>query len=150
MADDEGAAVADDEGQPLERILARNLISIISIAAMLVDIEGAIVFYNEAAADVLGARFEEIGRIPRDDWRAEIGPFDALERRLPTENLPVTVALRDARPGYGRFYIRSASAGLILVEAAALPLIGSGVHHGALVVFWPIDATAAQPLEGGE
>jgi len=139
--------MTDAEEQPLELILARNLISIISLGAMLVDIEGAIVFYNDAAAEVLGARFEETGRIPQGAWRAEIGPFDLQGRRLPTDNLPVTIALRDARPGYGRFYIRSANASLIPIEAAALPLIGSAGHHGALVVFWPLDADRAWPLE---
>jgi PAS domain-containing protein len=115
---------------------------------MLVDIEGAIVFYNDAAAEVLGARFEETGRIPQEEWRAEIGPFDEHEQRLPTDNLPVTIALRDARPGYGRFHIRSANAGLIAIEATALPLIGPAGHHGALVVFWPIDAERTWALEG--
>jgi PAS domain-containing protein len=139
--------MTDAEEQPLELILARNLISIISLGAMLVDIEGAIVFYNDVAAEVLGARFEETGRILQESWRAEIGPFDRQGRRLPTDNLPVTIALRDARPGYGRFHIRSANADLIPIEAAALPLIGSAGHHGALVVFWPLDADRAWPLE---
>ncbi len=134
--------------QPLELILARNLISIISLGAMLVDTEGAIVFYNEAAAEVLGTRFEETGKIPQEAWRAEIGPFDEHGNRLPIENLPVTVALRDARPGYGRFHIQSANAGMVPIEATALPLIGSAGHHGALVVFWPLDTDRAWPLPG--
>jgi PAS domain-containing protein len=138
------------EEQPLELILARNLISIISLGAMLVDFEGAIVFYNDAAAEVLGSRFEETGRITFDAWRTEIGPFDAEGCRLPTENLPVTVALRDARPGYGRFHIRSWNGSLVPVEATAMPLIGSGGHHGALVVFWPLDADRAWPLGAQE
>ncbi|HLY48610.1 MAG TPA: hypothetical protein VKR21_05385 [Solirubrobacteraceae bacterium] len=140
----------DAAEQPLEMILARNLISIISLGAMLVDTEGAIVFYNEAAAEVLGARFEETGRIPQEAWRAEIGPFDEDGTRLPVRNLPVTVALRDGRPGYGRFYIESANAGMIPIEATALPLIGSAGHHGALVVFWPLDAEHAWPLQDTE
>jgi PAS domain-containing protein len=129
--------MTDAEEQPLELILARNLISIISLGAMLVDSDGAIVFYNEAAAAVLGARFEELGRIPEETWRDEIGPFDEHGQRLPTDNLPVTVALRDGRPGYGRFHIR-ADTGLLPIEATALPLVGSAGHHGALVVFWPL------------
>lgn len=142
--------MTDGREQPLEMILARNLISIISLGAMLVDTEGAIVFYNEAATGVLGARFEETGRIPQEAWRAEIGPFDEDGNRLPTEMLPVTVALRDARPGYGRFYVDSADGGMVPIEATALPLIGPAGHHGALVVFWPLDAEHAWPLEDGK
>ena len=52
--------------QPLELILARNLVSIVSLAALLVDVEGRIVFFNDAAAEISI-------RIP--------GWIDRLERR---------------------------------------------------------------------
>ena len=130
--------MAEPPEQPLELILARNLISIISLAAILVDSQGTIVFYNDAAAEVIGARFEETGQIPQDRWRAELGPFDKHGEQLPREGLPVTLALDEARPGYAKFYIHAEN-GLVEVEAAALPLVGSAGHHGALVVFWPIE-----------
>jgi hypothetical protein len=40
----------EDRGRPLELILARNLVSLVSLAAVLVDVDGQIVFYNDAAA----------------------------------------------------------------------------------------------------
>jgi PAS domain-containing protein len=49
------------EQQPLELILARNLISIVSLAAFLVNVEGHVVFYNDAAAAIIGSPFEETG-----------------------------------------------------------------------------------------
>lgn len=128
--------MTDADEQPLELILARNLVSLISLGAILVDSEGAIVFYNDAASRILGARFEGVRRIPEETWRAEIGPFDQNGRQLPAAELPVATALRDGRPGHGRFHIRG-DAGLVPVEATALPLVGSTGHHGALVVFWP-------------
>jgi PAS domain-containing protein len=130
-------AAGEPEEQPLELILARNLVSIISLAAFLVDVEGAIVFYNDAAAEVIGTRFEERGRITRADWSAEIGPFDGQGEPVPFDQLPVTIALRDGHPGYGRFLIR-AERGLVEMVTAALPLVGPAGHHGALVVFWPV------------
>lgn len=130
--------MADPEQQPLELILARNLIAIISLAAILVDVDGTIVFYNDAAGEILGTRFEEMGRIPAERWAAELGPFDANGRPLPREGLPLNIALTQARPGYGRFYT-SVESGLLEVGAAAFPLIGSAGLHGGLVVFWPID-----------
>jgi PAS domain-containing protein len=125
------------EEQPLELILARNLISIISLGAFLVDAEGAIVFFNDAAAEMFGVRFEETGRIARADWSTELGPLDEQGRPLPTDQLPLAVALRDGRPGYGRFHVRT-DRGLVLIVAAALPLTGAGGRHGALVAFWPL------------
>lgn len=138
MNDADRPPQAEIREQPLELILARNLVSLISLAAVLMDVAGAIVFYNEAAAEFFGGLFEETGTVPLERWRAEVGPFDKAERPLPTANLPVTRAFRDGRPGFGRFHIRGGS-GLVDVEVVALPLVGSAGLHGALVMFWPMD-----------
>ena len=123
--------------QPLELILARNLVSIIALAAVLVDGEGALVYYNDAASEVIGTRFEERGRISRAEWAAEMGPVDEQGQPVPVEDLPLTSALRDGRPGYARFFIR-AEGGLLEIVAGALPLVGPSGNHGALIVFWPV------------
>jgi PAS domain-containing protein len=125
--------------RPLELILARNLVSIISLAAVLVDVEGALVYYNDAAAEIIGSRFEERGMISRAEWSAEMGPVDAEGTPIAFDDLPLTAALRDGRPGYGQFFIR-AEGGLLEIVAGTLPLVGSTGNNGALVVFWPVPA----------
>ncbi len=137
MTDSEAHAETEVVGQPLELILARNLVSLITLAAVLIDVNGSIIFFNDAAAEFFGGLFEETGSVPLERWRAEVGPFDAAERHLPTAGLPVTRAFRDGRPGIGRFHIRGGS-GLAEVEVVALPLVGSIGLHGALVMFWPL------------
>ena len=129
--------------QPLELILARNLVSIVSLAAFLVDVDGHIVFYNDAAADVIGRRFEETGSLARERWNAEFGPFDEHGRPVPSDRLPLAIAVREGRPAYGRFAIRTEH-GALRIEAGALPLLGPAGYHGAMVVFWtlPDGATA--------
>jgi PAS domain-containing protein len=129
--DDEGA----DQEQPLELILARNLVSIVSLAALLVDVDGRIVFYNDAAGEIVGTPFEELGVITREDWNARYGPFDEHGAPLAAEELPLTVAVREGRPAYARFHVR-AERGLLEVEAGALPLLGPAGYHGAMVFFW--------------
>jgi len=138
MAEGDERPMAQAAEQPLELILARNLVSLITLAAVLIDVEGAIVFFNDAAAQFFGGLFEETGSVPLARWRSEVGPFDEAERHLPTDELPVTRAYSDGRPGVGRFYIRGGS-GLVEVEVVALPLVGSVGLHGAMVVFWPLD-----------
>jgi PAS domain-containing protein len=126
------AGIAD---QPLELILARNLISIISLAAILVDSEGKIVFYNDAAGELVGSPFEEIGTMSQDQWNARYGPLDENGEQLPADELPLRIAVREGRPAYARFRIRG-ERGLIEVEAGALPLLGPAGYNGAIVVFW--------------
>jgi PAS domain-containing protein len=124
---------------PLELILARNLISVISLAAILIDSDGQIVFFNDAAAEIVGSPFEEIGTMSQDEWNARYGPLDETGEPLPAEELPLRIAIREGRPAYARFRIRG-ERGLIEVEAGALPLLGPAGYHGAIVVFWAPDA----------
>ena len=56
--------------KPLELILARNLLSSISTPAFLVGEDGELLFFNDAAAAMLGRRFEETGAMsPRSGLR---------------------------------------------------------------------------------
>jgi PAS domain-containing protein len=123
------------EQQPLELILARNLVSIVSLAALLVDVDGQIVFFNDAAAQIIGRPFEEIGTMSRKEWNARFGPLDEDGKPLPAEELPLTVAIREGRPNYAHFRIRG-ERGLLDIEASALPLLGPDGYHGAMVFFW--------------
>jgi PAS domain-containing protein len=139
---EEPAAETGAADQPLELILARNLISIISVAAILVDPDQRIVFYNDAAAEIVGSPFEEIGTLPQEEWNARYGPFDENGAPVPPDELPLSIAVREGRPAYARFHIRG-ERGPLEVETGALPLVGPAGYHGAIVVFWVIDDSGA-------
>jgi PAS domain-containing protein len=126
------------QGRPLELILARNLMSLVSLPAVLVDVDGQIVFYNDSAAELVGRRFEEIGTMSREEWSARYGPVDEQGTALAPDELPLAVAVREGRPAYARFRVR-AKRGLVEVEAGALPLLGPAGYHGAMVFFWVVD-----------
>jgi PAS domain-containing protein len=122
---------------PLELILARSLISILSLPAVLTDADGRFVFYNEAAGELIGAPFEEVGVLEPTEWTERYGPFDAAGHPIPREKLPLTTAIRESRPAYGRFFVRMES-GLREIETGALPLSGPVGYQGAILVFWPV------------
>ena len=128
--------------RPLELILARNLISILSLPAILVDPDGRFVFFNEAAGELIGAPFEEVGVLEPQEWNARYGPFDADGHAVAREELPLTTAVRESRPAYGRFFVLAES-GLREVESGALPLTGPGGYQGAVVFFWPVPINEA-------
>lgn len=123
--------------KPLELILARNLLSSISTPAFLVGDEGLLLFYNEAAAALLGRRFEEIGSLPAAEWTAEFGPFDEDDRPMAWDEIPATVAVRENRPYHGRFRIGGANGQHHSIVASAIPIVGPGGTSGAIVIFWP-------------
>jgi PAS domain-containing protein len=126
--------------QPLELILARNLIDGITLAAFLVDPDGVLVFFNDAAGELIGRRFEEVGRLRREEWSSEFGPFDEFGQLMPTDSLPVTVALRQGLPAHDRFRISGSDDELIDVDVSALPLGSADGFKGAIIVFWRTDS----------
>jgi PAS domain-containing protein len=125
--------------KPLELILARNLLTSISTPAFLVDSDAAVVFYNEAAAALLGRSFEDAGRMSADQWTEAFGPLDKDGAPIDVEELRTTEAIRAGRPAHGRFTIRAANGERVAIEASAFPIVAS--EHGssgAMILFWPL------------
>jgi PAS domain-containing protein len=120
----------------LEILVARNLVALILTPAFLIDRDGALTFYNEAAGELLGRHFEERERLTREEW-SRIGPVDESGRHVPAEGLPITAALREGRPAHGRFRILTDQGAVLEIEASALPLVADA-FRGTLVTFVPV------------
>jgi PAS domain-containing protein len=135
----------DSAQKPLELILARNLLTSISTPAFLVDSAGTLLFYNEAAGTLLGIPFEEAGRMEPKEWGTRFGPFGSDGERIPFEQLPLTVALRDGRPAHANFRIRSAEGEAHDIEVSALPIEADEGLSGAIAIFWPAEQ---RPTDG--
>jgi PAS domain-containing protein len=128
-----------DGGQrPLELILARNLLASLSTPAFLVDREGEIAFYNEAAGALLGRRYEDSGPMQATEWAQQYGPYDDHGNPIPFEQLDVTEALMGNRPAHSNFCIRTGDGQTHEIEASGVPIVGTGGFRGAMVMFWPV------------
>lgn len=125
--------------KPIELILARNLMSSLSTPAFLVDEGGVLVFYNEAAGQLLGIRFEEFGRAGPEEWGTRFGPFDENGEQIPYDRLPLTLALREGRAVHDRFQINSADGARHDIEVSALPIQTTAGSRGAIAIFWPYE-----------
>ena len=124
--------------KPLELILARNLLTSISTPSFLVDGAGTMVFYNEAAAALLGRSFEEAGQMTAEEWTAAFGPLSNGDEPFELDEISLTQAIQSGQPAHGSFCIRTARTDKELVEAAAFPLVTSDQGaSGAMVLFWP-------------
>lgn len=128
--------MASPAQRPLELILARNLITSLSTPAMLVNDDGDVVFYNDAAGAMLGRTFEETGTRAATDWVVEHGPFDESGDPIPVERQPLTIALRRGRPGHAKQRIRAATGTELEIEVSGVPIIGNEGFKGAIVFFW--------------
>ena len=128
--------------QPLELILARSLLSSLSTPGYLMDVKGVLIFYNEAAEEVIGTRFEETGPMEREQWERAFAPTDAEGERISFDEHPLNLVVRDGRPGHYSQFLRSADGTRHEVELSALPLLGSAGFKGAMVFFWPVGERA--------
>ncbi len=125
--------------KPLELILARNLLTSISTPAFLLDDEAALVFYNEAAAALLGRSFEEAGRMEAEQWTQAFGPIDVSGAPLKVDALATTEAIRAGRPAHATFTVRIGDGSRRSIEASAFPIVASEQgSSGAMVLFWPL------------
>ena len=123
--------------RPIELIQARSLIASLSTAAFLVDEGGTLLFYNDAAGELLGMRFEAAGEMPPEDWGSRFRPREPGGRELTVEELPLTIALRDGEPGHARMEITGADGDDRRIAVSAIPIRGQSEQHGAFAIFWP-------------
>jgi PAS domain-containing protein len=141
---------------PLELILARNLLSSLSIAGWLVGSRGQLLFYNEAAGATLGRSFEESTGMSPAEWTSAFGPLDEHGEPIPYEQLLATQALQDKRPHHGEYTVKTSGGELRRLQASAIP-IGDDASSGAIVLFWPADdegsaatTRASERVNGGQ
>jgi PAS domain-containing protein len=123
---------------PLEMIEARSLTSRLSTASFLVDREGTLLYFNDAAGELLGISFEEAGRMESGTWGTRFRPREPAGRELPVGELPLAVAVQSGHPAHSRMRITGADGRDHDIEVVALPIMGGDSQEGAVAIFWPV------------
>ena len=121
---------------PVEMIMARGFVANLTTPAFLVDRDGVLVFYNEAAGQILGLTFEEAGPMPAEEWGSRFAPTGPDGRPLDAAELPLSIALGDGRAAHAEMHITSAAGRADRIEVTAFPVIGQDGQSGALAIFW--------------
>jgi PAS domain-containing protein len=117
-------------------ILARDLASRLATPVFVVDHEGTLVYFNEAAEPVLGRTYAETGELRAGEWATEWSPTDE-KGPIPLEDLPLGVAFREGRPSHRAFRIVGGDRVERAIEVTAFPLlIREDEIVGAIAVFW--------------
>jgi PAS domain-containing protein len=125
-----------DVQHPVEVIMARGLMSNMTTPAFLVDNAGTLVFFNEAAGELLGIRFEEAGPMEPQEWGSRFTPTAMDGQPLAVEELPLSIALTQARPAHSPMRILSLAGDTWEIEVSAFPIIGRAGQSGAMAIFW--------------
>lgn len=127
--------------QPIEVILAQRLASHLAMPVFLADADGALLFYNDAAEDIIGLRYDETGSVPMEVWARALVPRDHEGRELATAEMPIVEALTSRRPVHRSMVLRGLDGVDRSVTGTAVPIEGQGGRHlGVLTVFWEEDA----------
>jgi hypothetical protein len=126
-------------GKSLQLILARELAANLATPMHLIDARGVLVFYNDAAALLIGKPFAEMGEIPAEDFGAVLQlktPDGRPLRRLET---PSGIAFSERRPAHMILAATGYDGVRRLVHATAFPLFGTTAEmHGVVSVFWQV------------
>jgi PAS domain-containing protein len=127
-------------------ILARNFASRLATAVFLVDARGSVIFFNEAAEDLLGTRFEEGHGMTSEEYTELFRPAGERGEVLGPRDTPLGIAVSRREPSHGPLTITGADGASRRIEVTAFPLLAhAGDLVGAIAFFWE---RPAEPEEG--
>jgi PAS domain-containing protein len=133
------SATATTGGKPLQLILARELASNLATPMTLIDARGMLVFYNDAAAQLIGKPFGEMGEIPAEEFGAVLRMKTPDGQVLRRRDAPSGISFMERRPSHQTLYATGYDGVERLVHATAYPLFGTnGEMHGVVSVFWEV------------
>jgi PAS domain-containing protein len=130
--------VGERRSKHLVLILAREFASNLATPMLIADDEGKLVFYNEAAEEVIGSTFAGSGEIPLDEWTASFAPRTRnSEEPLPAETRPARIAFDQRRAAHRQFRVTGRDGVERDVAVTAFPLFAHADEFvGIVAIFW--------------
>ena len=128
-------------GEPAQRnlvlILARSFASRLATAMFLVDAEGTVIYFNEAAERLLGQRFVEGAGMRVEEYTKLFEPTTPEGERIRPLETPIGLAVSRREPAHAELTLRGADDVVRPIAATAFPLLAhAGETVGAIAIFW--------------
>jgi PAS domain-containing protein len=119
-------------------ILAREFASNLATPTLITDERGYVVYYNEAAEQVIGRSYTEVGEIPFDEWSAQFSPRSLeTDEPIPLERRPTGIALYERRAAHERMRFTSVDGVAREDAVTAFPLFAhTDELVGTVTIFW--------------
>lgn len=124
----------------IELILIRRWASYVMLPLFVAGADGRLLYFNDAAAVLLGRPFDVAGEMQVSDLDDIFQTATEAGVPVPADELPIQIALTARRPAQRRFRIRALDGQLHVIDVFALPLEGQGGRFlGALAAFWEVE-----------
>ena len=117
-------------------ILAREFASNLATPTLIADEQGQLVFYNEAAEEILERPFSEAGEMPLHEWLEPFSPRTLEGMPLPFERNPAGIALYERRAAHERFTVTSLDGVVRNISVTAFPLFAHTDELVGIVSIW--------------
>ena len=119
-------------------ILAREFASNLATPTLITDDHGRLIYFNEAAEEVFGRSFSEVGEVALDDWSSQFSPRTVdTEEPLPLERRPTGIALNERRAAHERIRYTSIDGVIHDNAVTAFPLFAhTDELVGTVTIFW--------------
>jgi PAS domain-containing protein len=118
-------------------ILAREFASNLATPTFIADETGRLVFFNEAAEQIIGETFAELGEMPVEDWTSRFDARTLESEPLPFQQRPPGIALYERRPAHERYRVTSVDGVERSISVTSFPLFAhADAFVGVFTIFW--------------
>jgi PAS domain-containing protein len=123
-------------------IVARSFATKLATPTLIADSRGNLVFFNDAASEVIGRSYLDVGKLPASRWQELFEPRTFDEQPLRPEQTPSGIALLERRPVHGSFAFRGLDDREHEITVTAFPLFSRPDEVvGTMSIFWELPAT---------
>jgi PAS domain-containing protein len=124
-------------------IVARSFATKLATPTLIADARGDLVYFNDAAAEVIGRSYVDVGRLPAWRWQELFKPKTFDEKPLRVEQTPSGIALLERRPVHDSFAFRGLDGREHEITVTAFPLFSYPDEVvGVMSIFWELPAAS--------
>ena len=118
-------------------IVARSFATKLATPTLIIDASGDLVYFNDAAGEVLGRSYVDVGALQASHWQELFEPRTLDEKPLTAEQTPGGIALLQRRPVHDSFAMRGLDGREREITVTAFPLFSHPEEVvGVMSIFW--------------
>lgn len=120
-------------------IVARSFATKLATATLIIDAHGDLMYFNDAAAELLGSSYLDLGTLQASRWQELFAPRTLDEEPMTAEQTPGGIALLERRPVHGSFAFRGLDDREREITVTAFPLFSHPDEVvGVMSIFWEL------------